>query len=1144
MKNIRRKSIIAVGFTALSALALGVGALALGNTKQSGTGFLGTYDLSAYAATDVNKITVAGKEVKITQTATFISTDDAYTLCLTVVDMADFGEGFATPLQVGYKIAEGGKYYNGTEVGLSGTVYSSISFANGDKIKATDLTLGFKDPYFVVAEATTSSVKLATPDCIVAAQSGFEVVDEHMDHVYLLNQSLDTANLVVNSLWSYTVGEEVKTVGKKLSASEYSIGETDMTTAGEKTVSVTYGDYGAQTVGISVLESAPTVAGGKVSVNVSATYSGVNGGLKDGVNTFRSVKDAVDFYENSGLESGVYKIIKVGEGTYEDKITTALENLVLIGEGDDKSVMTYSAVESTVDPVTGEEYGLKCATLHVTGDYFKAYNMTIRNDFDYINNATKYTSPQGVALTIDGDGAVIYNTHLYGNQDTLYLKSGRSYFYQSQIDGNVDFIFGNTTGLAYFEECTVMAISRTEAAYGTTQNGYVTAAKHTAATKPDYGYIFDNCTLTDDGKVADGAMALGRPWGNAATVAYINCSFSAAYSTSAYDGTGTDRWCAMSGNLPTDAEFCEYGSKGEGAISSAVEGGSILTAEEAANYTKANLFAATNGLQTSTKFNWELEFSKLEILAGIKEGDLPADTTVTINLKDATLPNGNCVSTINERYSGILTWTGTGSFELAKPENGVKVGTDTVITFGIEGEVTVKAGYYLASSDYKITYKNGMATVKIVAITGQYGDFIGSFVIDTSVIPEHVHEYGGEWTVVTAPTESAEGTATRDCVDCEEATPATQEVILPVLSEENYTITASANEGKSTYTYNSEIYGEITFEADTLAGLHVHSYGDWVVTATLESAGTATKTCTAEGVCEAPTVVVDLPALTSEKYVITGNTATLEAGGTGTYTYTDEISGEVVTFTAETAALVIKTIDEITTITFGSSGNYNTYIANTTLYVEGTNSTLIRDNGGNNSQINNCTVITLKIANGGKIAISSYSGYTNYTVKINGEDYNEGAAETGTSWEYTATADSVIQLISGSNNYFYSVTVTFGLTEISSAMTFVCTDGVDSTSYIEFNGVTSHNNGEYWNLGKNGTITIKVAAGAKITLSCGYWGYGITINDVVLGTIKDGTLTNGTPIVYTSSEGGDIVIGCVEDAANVSYLQSISVSFE
>ncbi|MDE7084190.1 MAG: InlB B-repeat-containing protein, partial [Clostridia bacterium] len=114
----------------------------------------------------------------------------------------------------------------------------------------------------------------------------------------------------------------------------------------------------------------------------------------------------------------------------------------------------------------------------------------------------------------------------------------------------------------------------------------------------------------------------------------------------------------------------------------------------------------------------------------------PEDPTVNINLKDDTLPNGNCVAAINEKYADNLTWTGTGVFEAVKPENGIKIGTDTVITINVVGEVSLLAGYELPVSDYVITYKDGKATIKFVAATGQYGSFVGGIVIDTSKTPE------------------------------------------------------------------------------------------------------------------------------------------------------------------------------------------------------------------------------------------------------------------------------------------------------------------------------------------------------------------------------------------------------------------------
>lgn len=183
--NIKKKSIVAVGLTAISALALGIGVSVSGAKKEGGTGFMGSYDLTAYAEeaakAGVNQITIAGKPVDITSTAAFVSTDEAnaYTLCLTVIDLGDFGKEFTTPLQIGYEIAEG-TYYNGKTEGLSELVYSSITFADGKTtLSVKDLSLSdtFANPYFIVAEVATTSVNSTVLNCIVAQKHNLEYVE-------------------------------------------------------------------------------------------------------------------------------------------------------------------------------------------------------------------------------------------------------------------------------------------------------------------------------------------------------------------------------------------------------------------------------------------------------------------------------------------------------------------------------------------------------------------------------------------------------------------------------------------------------------------------------------------------------------------------------------------------------------------------------------------------------------------------------------------------------------------------------------------------------------------------------------------------------------------------------------------------------
>lgn len=103
-------------------------------------------------------------------------------------------------------------------------------------------------------------------------------------------------------------------------------------------------------------------------------------------------------------------------------------------------------------------------------DDFTAENVTFENSFGQ--------GSQAVAISVGGDRALFRNCHFTGWQDTLLLKSGRSYFENCQVAGAVDFIFGG--GLAWFEKCELRCLAA----------GYITAAS-TSSSAP-YGYVFSN----------------------------------------------------------------------------------------------------------------------------------------------------------------------------------------------------------------------------------------------------------------------------------------------------------------------------------------------------------------------------------------------------------------------------------------------------------------------------------------------------------------------------------------------------------------------------------------------------------------------------------------------------------------------------
>ncbi|MGO9001146.1 MAG: pectinesterase family protein, partial [Limisphaerales bacterium] len=147
--------------------------------------------------------------------------------------------------------------------------------------------------------------------------------------------------------------------------------------------------------------------------------------------------------------------------------------------------------------------------------------MTFQNDF----NRTHEQMPQGsqaLALFVTGDRAIFHNVHLLGNQDTVYLGSRgctqntpgcaptRQYFSDCYVEGNVDFIFGDSK--AVFENCQI---------HSTPHNGGYLTAQSKHYPEEESGFVIDHCKLTADPGIV-GDVFLGRPWRAYSTVIYMH----------------------------------------------------------------------------------------------------------------------------------------------------------------------------------------------------------------------------------------------------------------------------------------------------------------------------------------------------------------------------------------------------------------------------------------------------------------------------------------------------------------------------------------------------------------------------------------------------------------------------------------------
>jgi polygalacturonase len=169
------------------------------------------------------------------------------------------------------------------------------------------------------------------------------------------------------------------------------------------------------------------------------------------------------------------------------------------------------------------------ATAWVKADGFQARNITIENGFNRAgtkarsecvgdrcpdNTGGSRVHHQAVALRVDGADRVQFeNVRLLGLQDTLFLNARdaastvRSFFHKSYVEGDVDFIFGDT--IAYFEDCEVKQIGGRAASY---------ALAPDTSRRAKYGFVFSRCRFTSDRAAAVKADAqptqfyLARQW--------------------------------------------------------------------------------------------------------------------------------------------------------------------------------------------------------------------------------------------------------------------------------------------------------------------------------------------------------------------------------------------------------------------------------------------------------------------------------------------------------------------------------------------------------------------------------------------------------------------------------------------------------
>ena len=162
---------------------------------------------------------------------------------------------------------------------------------------------------------------------------------------------------------------------------------------------------------------------------------------------------------------------------------------------------------------------------------------------------SRIATERAAALTCEAPYSEFYKCTFLSSQDTLYTGGSPQYFKYCVIEGQTDYIFGESN--AVFDNCELRWKGYSS---GISYPGYITAAR--AGNQYYTGYLFKNCKVTKNNKLTVKAGYLGRPWASSAKVMFINTILKDSSSIV------PEGWYEMSGVKPENvAGFKESGTK-------------------------------------------------------------------------------------------------------------------------------------------------------------------------------------------------------------------------------------------------------------------------------------------------------------------------------------------------------------------------------------------------------------------------------------------------------------------------------------------------------------------------------------------------------------------------------------------------------
>ena len=372
--------------------------------------------------------------------------------------------------------------------------------------------------------------------------------------VYAVGDTLSTSGIYVHSKGSIGEGDAKVDYDDLLDASEWELANAvDMSTAGRKTVTLKYKKDATITTSfeIEVVEKLFTKDSQMVQLYVDASVEAatkINVDYIGQTYKFKSINDALQYLSLCGVQGSAYKNIIVAAGTYNEKVyintpnvsiigAAAAENMpaeTQVGAGENCPVITFNNLNGQMAPngITYSTDGAATFTISKNATNCTVCGVKIMNYYNtnelYKESLKITTNSQATACLVRGDMATFAWVTLSGYHDTLYADNGRQMYFNCDIEGRTDYIFGSDA-TAYFQGCTIRTIG---AGLTEKNGGYVVATKGKAGM--NFGYIFNECNFVADAATQAGSVSIARGWASDMTLVVMNSNLGAHLSKGTY----------------------------------------------------------------------------------------------------------------------------------------------------------------------------------------------------------------------------------------------------------------------------------------------------------------------------------------------------------------------------------------------------------------------------------------------------------------------------------------------------------------------------------------------------------------------------------------------------------------------------------